>query len=70
MTLQFHKTDLQLQRRIREQTDEVGLCGYLQGHQVQNGNLQGTDILGSSPRIVHHKDILILQNIDGGQSIW
>ena len=30
MTLEFHEIDLKLQRRIGQQSHEVGLCSYLQ----------------------------------------
>ena len=63
MTLQFHKTDLQLKGGIGEQTDEVCLCCDLQRHQVQDDNPQRTDILCGSSGIIHDEDILILQNI-------
>ena len=49
MALQFHETDLNLQGRIGEQTDQVGLRGYFNGHQIQHDNLQRTDILSAGP---------------------
>ena len=70
MTLQFHETDLQLQRCIGQQTDQVCLGRDLQRHQVQNHDAQGTDVLGVCPGIVHDEYILLLQEIDGRQSVW
>ena len=65
MTAELHETDLQLQGGIGKQTDQIGLRRYLQGHQVQDDDAQGTDILCGCPGIVHDKDILVLENIDG-----
>lgn len=70
MTLEFHEIDLKLQRRIGQQSHEVGLCSYLQRHQVENHDFKWTDFLAVSPALVHHKDILMLQQLDGWQFIW
>ena len=65
MAAEFHETDFQLQRCIRQQTYQVGLCRNLQRHEVQDGNLQRTDVLIMGTRIVHHKDVLMLQQFYG-----
>ena len=61
MTLELHETDIQLQWGVGQQTDQVCLCGYLQGHEIQDDNLQGTNVLGRCPRVIHYKYILTLK---------
>ena len=70
MTLQLHEAHLQLQRGVRQETDKVCLCRYLQRHEVENDNLQRTDVLHVGTRIVHHEDILMLQQFYGRQTVW
>mgnify|MGYP003200389079 CR=1 FL=1 len=43
--LHFHERDLDLQRRVGQQPDEVGLCRNFQRHEVQYDNAQRTDVL-------------------------
>ena len=59
-----------LKRRIGEQPDKVGLCGYLQRHEVEYDYLQRTDILHVSTRIVHHEDMLFLEQLYGRKFVW
>ena len=70
VTFQLHETNLQLQRRVGKQTDQVCLCRYLQRHEIEDNHPQGTNVLHVSPGVVHHKDVLVLQQLDGGQFIW
>ena len=70
MTLQLHEVDFQLQRRIGQQADKVCLRRYLQRHQVEYRNAQGTDVLHVSTRIVHYKYVLLLQKFYGRKFIW
>ena len=65
MTLEFHKAHLQLQGSIGQQADKVRLSGNLQRHQVEDDNLQGTDILHVCTGIVHHKDVFVFQQLNG-----
>ena len=45
MTLEFHESHFDLKRRIREETYQVCLGGNLDRHQVEDHNLQRTDVL-------------------------
>ena len=69
MTTELHKADLQLEGGIRQQTDKVGLCRNLQRHQVENGNLQRTDVLRMGAGIIHHEDVLLLQQVYGRKPV-
>ena len=69
MRLNLHQMHIQLQRRVGEQTDEVGLGGNLQGHQIEYGNAQGTDVLTVGSFIAQHKDVLVLEKIYGRKFI-
>ena len=45
MTLEFHESHFDLKRRIREETYQVCLGGNLDRHQVEDHNLQRTNVL-------------------------
>ena len=45
MALELHEGNFQLKRRIREQTNKVGLGRNLNRHQIEDDNLQRTDVL-------------------------
>ena len=61
-----HEHDFELQRSIGEQSQQVGLCGNLQRHEVEDDDAQRTDILCGGTRVVHHEDILLFEQVDGG----
>ena len=69
VAFEFHKVDVYLQRSVRQQPYQVGFGCYLQWHEVENDNLQWPYVLRCCPRIVYYKDVLILENVDGGQLI-
>ncbi len=58
-----HKGDVKLQRRVREHPQELQLRILLLGHEIQNTDLQRTDVLMGRPLLFHHKQILFLQNL-------
>ena len=68
--LHFHERDLDLQRRVGQQTDKVGLCRNFQRHEVQYDNAQRADVLRRGPRAVDDKDVLFFQQLDGRKLIW
>lgn len=61
VALQLHKIHLQLQRGIGEKTHQVGLGGYLEGHQVEHDDFQWSNLLAVRPTLVHHEDVLMLE---------
>ena len=65
VALEFHKTYLQLQGRIGEQPHQVGLRGNLERHEVEDDDAQRTDVLRVGARVVHHEDILLLEQFNG-----
>ena len=69
MALELHETHFNLQRGVRQQPNQVSLGGYLERHQIENHNFQRTDILHVGTRIVHHEDVLLLQQLNGGKFI-
>ena len=60
MALEFHKRDVELKRRVGEQTHKVSLGGDLQRHEIKDNDFQRTNILCRSPGIVHNENILFL----------
>ena len=56
-----HKCDVDLQRRVGKHSQELELCLFLLGHQIQNAQLKRTDILMGSPVFVYDEQILILE---------
>ena len=53
--------NLHLQGCVGQETQEVGLRGYLQRHQIENGNAQGTNVLMLCSLVAQHKDVLFLE---------
>ena len=54
-------------RGCSQQPQQLGLRLDLGGHQVEDGDLQGPDVLGLGPLVGHNEDILRFQDLDGGQ---
>ena len=69
VALQFHKTDFELQGSVRQEPYQICFRRNLQRHQVEDDNLQRTDILHVSTGIVHHEDVLMFQQLNGRKSI-
>ena len=69
MVLHLHEAQFDLQRRVGEQTHEVGLSSDLDGHEVEHGNAQRRCILRCCTRGIHHEDILLLQQFYSWQPI-
>ena len=64
---QFH---LDLQGGVGELPQQLGLRGDLGGHQVENEQVEGPDVLVDGPVLRHDKDILALQSFAGGERGW
>ena len=60
---------LHLQGRIAQQTGKLGLGDDLGGHQIQQHDLQGTDVLGLRPGLGHDENILFFQGLRCGEVI-
>ena len=60
---------MHLQRRVGQQTGDLGLGGDLGGHQVQDQDLQRADVLCQCPLPVHDKDVFFIKGIVGGQGL-
>ena len=58
-----HKGDLRLNRKVRQHTENIKLCILLQRHQVQNRDPQWSDLLRLRPFLIHHEDVLVLQDM-------
>jgi len=63
MAAEFYEIDVDLQRRIAEQAQEVGFRGFLDGHKIQDGNLQRSDVLCIGSRIVNNENVFLLQQL-------
>ena len=59
----MHQLQMYLQGGVAQQSGKLGFRCNLGGHQVQQNDLQGTDILGNRPVLGHYKNILLLQDI-------
>ena len=64
-----HQFQVHLQGGVAQQAAELGFGDDFGGHQIQKHDLQGTDVLGLGPSLLHDEDILILQDSGGGQVI-
>ena len=69
MTLELHEIHLQLQRGVGEQTHQVGLGGNLKWHEIEYTDFQRSDFLTVRTALIHHEDILMLQQFDCWQLI-
>ena len=69
MAFQLHERDVELQRCIRQQPYEIRFGGDFQGHEVEYGDTQGTDVLRMSAQVIHHEDIFSFEYIYGRQLV-
>ena len=60
---------MDLQGRIAQKAAELCLRNDFGGHQIQEHDLQRTDLLGLCPGLTHNKDIFLLQYFRCGQVI-
>ena len=58
-----------LNGRIGQQAGDLGLGGDLGRHEVQDEDLQRTDVLGERPFPVHDEDVFLVEGIVGGKSL-
>ena len=56
------KLQMDLQGGIAQQAGELGLRLDLCGHQIEDQDLQGADVLGDGPGLGHDKDVFTLQS--------
>ena len=52
---------------VAQKAEQLGLRLDLGGHQVEDGDFQGADILSHGPLVGHDEDIFGLQHLNGGQ---
>ena len=64
-----HQLQVDLQGRVAQQTAQLGLRGNFGRHQIQQNNLQGTDVLGLCPGLFHDENVLLVQNFRSRQII-
>ena len=57
--LRVYQSNIYLKRRIAQQPQQLGLCGDLRRHHVEDRNLQRTNILCRGAILCHHEDIFI-----------
>ena len=57
-----------LERGIGEKADDLVFRGDLGGHEVEDRDLQGTDILRGGAEFVHDEDVLRLKDFAGGKA--
>ena len=67
MALHCHKSHIYLQRSVGKGTQKLQFCLLLQRHQIQDQDLNRTDILMGCTGFIHHKYIFFFQNFFYGQ---
>ena len=65
----LQQRDVGLQRAVTEAPQDLCLGLHLRGHQVQDEDLQRTDVLGVGPPLSHDEDVLGLQDRSGRQVV-
>ena len=63
----LHQSDINLQRRVAEQTQKLILRFNLGGHQVDNHDFERTNVLCDSALVRHDKDIFAFQYFISGK---
>ena len=58
-----------LQGGVAKDPGQLGLRVHLGGHQVQQEDLEGADVLGDGPGLRHDEDVLPPQDPGGGQLV-
>jgi hypothetical protein len=61
MTPHSQQADVRLQRRVAQQPQQLRFRGLLDGHEVQDCDLERPDVLVESPILFHHENLLSLQ---------
>ncbi len=69
MVFGMYQFNLDLQGRIGKQSQQMGFCGMLDGHNIQDHNALGPDILMYGPGLVHDENVFILENSSRRQII-
>ena len=60
---------LHLQRRVGQLAQQLGLRNDFGGHQIQNQNVQGADILMHGTELGHNKNVFALQHRAGRERV-
>ncbi len=64
-----HQFQVNLQGSVAQKTRELNFCLDFFGHQVDQEDLERTDILGDSASLGHDEDVFLMQNINGWQPV-
>ena len=67
--LDLHEVNLELQRCVREESDEVRLRRDFEGHEVEYGDAEGTDVLRVRTFVAQHEDVLFSEELYCGQAV-
>ena len=67
MSFHVHQGYFHLQGSVSQKPQQLSFCGNLGRHEIDNGNLQGTNILLSSTLLCHDKYIFLFQHRTGWQ---
>ncbi len=67
VALRPQERDVDLQRRVAEQTQKLCFRGDLGRHQVDNGDFERADVLTVGPPFRHDENVFALQNRAGGE---
>ena len=69
VSFDLHEVYLELQRCVREESDEVRLSRYFQWHEVEDSDSQGSDVLRIRSFVAQHEDVFLSEKLDCRQSV-
>ena len=69
MSGNHHQLQMDLQRRITQNTAQLGFRDDFCRHQVQQHDLQRTNMLGLCPGLFHNENVFVLKNTGSRQII-
>ena len=67
--LDLHEVNLELQRCVREESDEVRLRRDFEGHEVEYGDAEGSYVLRVRTFVAQHEDVLFPEELDCRQAV-
>ena len=65
-----HQFQMHLQGGIAQNPAQLGLRYDFGGHQIQQNDFQGADLLTQGSVLRHHEDVFILQDLGSRQIVW
>ena len=70
MTAHLNKVDVNMKRCVAQKKQKMRLCRNFVRHEIDNSDLQGTNVLMSGSVIGNNEYILLFQRLERRKVIW